>query len=91
METYIKNKQEVGVSPKFVYYSSVYKIWKNGACLLNDKWYASENPINLKAVKGKIKKKDYSIQRFIELKSAPEDYLISHGYRRMKNVKDSKA
>lgn len=87
METpsiYVKDKQEVSVYPKFIYYSTVYKIWKRGACLLEEKYYSSNRPLNIKQIPTIIRKKKYTIQRFIELKNAPEDYLITNGYKCIK-------
>lgn len=78
---YVKDKQEVRVYHKFIYCSSVYKIWKQGACLLDEKHYVSTKPLNLKKIPKVSKKKDYTIQRFIQLESAPEDYLITKGYK----------
>ena len=80
-KVYVKDKHEVSVSPKFVYCFSTYKIWKQGACLLDEKYYASPNPLDLKKIPRIIKKKDYSIHRFIDLESAPENYLINNGYK----------
>lgn len=78
---YVKNNQEVSVSPKFVYCSSVYKIWKRGASLLEEKYYASNTPLILSKSNRKITKKGYIIQRFLDLESAPADYLINNGYK----------
>ena len=77
---YVKNNQEVSVSPKFVYCSSVYKIWKRGASLLEE-YYASNTPLILSKSNRKITKKGYIIQRFLDLESAPADYLINNGYK----------
>lgn len=86
---YVKKNHELTVSTKFVYHSSVYKFWKEGASscalLIKEKNYASEMPIDLKKIPKKLKHKDYTIQRFIDLISAPEDYLISKGYKLKKN------
>lgn len=78
---YEKDKQEVNVYHKFIYCSSVYKIWKQGACILDEKYYVSSKPLNLKKIPKMIKKKEYTIQRYIQLESAPEDYLITKGYK----------
>lgn len=78
---YIKDKQEVYVSPRFVYHSSVYRVWKYGAGLLDDKYYVSTSPLNMKKVPLVVKKRGYTIRRFIELESAPEEYLITKGYK----------
>ena len=54
METYIKNNHEVSVSSKFVYCISIYKLWKQGACLMDEKYYASQNPLDLKKIQMKF-------------------------------------
>lgn len=78
---YIKDKQEVRVSSKFIYCISVYKIWKNGASLIDEKYYACNNPLLLSKIYRIAKKKDYTLQRFVDLEGAPEDYLINKGYK----------
>ena len=78
-KTYVKNKQIVGVADKFIYCSSVYKLWKDGASLIEEKYYSSDNPIKLKKVK--LKKKDYTLFRFFTLEFAKEDYLINNGFK----------
>lgn len=80
-KVYVKEKHEILVSSKFMYCLSTYKIWKQGACLLDEKYYISPNPLNLKKIQKVIKKKDYLIHRFIDLESAPENYLINNGYK----------
>lgn len=80
-KVYVKGKHEILVSPKFIYCFSTYKIWKQGACLLDEKYYASLKPLDLKKIPKVLKKKDYSIHRFIDLESAPENYLINNGYK----------
>ena len=82
---YIKDAHEIPATPKFVYCSSVYKIWKRGACLINEQYYTSNKPLNLNKIQYILRKKDYIIQRFIELESAPEEYLINLGYK-LKNT-----
>ena len=78
---YEKDNQEVNVYRKFIYCSSVYKLWKQGACILDEKHYVCSKPLNLKKIPKIIKKKGYTIQRYIQLESAPEDYLIKKGYK----------
>lgn len=78
---YVKDKQEVYVSDKYIYHSSVHKIWKTGACLLDDSYYTCDKPMNLTKVPKFLKKKDYTIHRFIELEGAPEHYLIKKGFK----------
>lgn len=78
---YVKNEKEIQVSPKFVYQSCIYKLWKGGACIIEEKCYVSNTPIDLNKLQTIVQKPGYSIQRFIELESAPEEYLISKGYK----------
>lgn len=78
---YIKQGEEVIVNPKYVYRVTIYKIWKLGFSLLNEKTYTCCNPIDLKNLANTLKKKDYSIQRSIILEGAPESYLTKHGYK----------
>lgn len=80
-QIYVKNNQEVRVSDKFVYCSSIYILWKQGACLIDEVYYASNKPLNLKKIPSKLKKRNYTIQRYIQLESAPENYLITQGYK----------
>lgn len=80
-KVYIKDRNEIVASPKFVYCVSTYKFWKQGACLMDEKYYASQQPLDLKKIPTILKKKGYTIQRFIELESAPEEYLIDKGYK----------
>lgn len=80
-KVYIKDRSEVVVAPKFVYCISTYKFWKQGACLMDEKYYANQQPFDLKKIPTILKKKGYTIQRFIKLESAPEEYLINKGYK----------
>ena len=61
LKIYVKNNQEVKVSPKFVYCSSVYKIWNQGAGLLDETYYVSSKPLNLKKIPTKLKQKGYTV------------------------------
>lgn len=78
---YVKNREEIFVFPKFVYCSTIYKMWRFGASLLNEQYYTCDRPLDLNKITSKIKKKDYVIQKFIKLEGAPENYLINNGYR----------
>lgn len=80
-KVYVKDKDEVTTSSKFVYSISVYKFWKQGVSLLDDRHYICNTPLDLKQIPTLLKKKDYSIRRFITLEGAPEDYLIQKGYK----------
>lgn len=76
---YEKNNQRVTVSDKFIYCSSIYMLWKDGASLLEEKYYSSDKPITLKKVQAK--KKGYTLYRFFDLEFAPETYLINNGFK----------
>lgn len=80
---YVKDGHTARVSQKYVYHTSVHRLYKWGGSFLGDKYYASSKPLNLKKVPIKVKKKDYTIQRFVELESAPEHYLIKIGYKKL--------
>jgi hypothetical protein len=78
---YIKNRHSVVVSPKFVYCFTTYKMWRYGASLMDETYYTSNKPLNISKIPKLLKKKDYVIQRFINLEGAPEEYLINEGYK----------
>ena len=78
---YVKKNQEVLTSAKFIYNITVYKIWNKGAILLEEKHCANTQPLNLKEIPMVLRKENYLIQRYMELVSAPEEYLINKGYK----------
>lgn len=84
-KVYEKNNIAVKVHTKFIYHSEIYKLWKGGASLLEDKYYSSSNPIKLKKKDLKSKRKDYILYRFFNLEFAPEEYLINNGYKILEN------
>ena len=55
---YTKNGEEVKVATKFIYCSSVYCFWKNGASLMEEKRYASPVPLLESKIKMIAKKKN---------------------------------
>lgn len=81
MKGYSKENQTVYVFDKFIYCSSVYQLWKQGASLVEEKYYSSSKPIKLKKNQIYLKRKEYSLYRFFELKFAPEEYLIKNNYK----------
>lgn len=81
-KTYEKDKQIVYTHDKFIYCSSVYQIWRWGASLMEEKYYASDKPIILKKKNLiSVKRKNYSLHRFFELQFAPEEWLLQQGYK----------
>ena len=49
--------------------------------MIEEKRYASNTPLDLKKLSETVQKLGYSIQRFVELESAPEEYLKLKGYK----------
>ena len=45
---YVKNNHEIKVATKFVYQIEVYRIWKRGAYILDDKFYKTNKPLIVK-------------------------------------------
>jgi hypothetical protein len=80
---YVKDGHVVNISAKYVYRTTAHKMWKWGSCFIGEKYYASSKPLNIKKIPTKMKKKEYTIYRFIELESAPEHYLIKNGYKKL--------
>lgn len=78
---YIKGKHEVTTASKFIYQTTIYKIWKLGCSLLSEQYYALPRPLDLKSIPSQVRAKDYILQRYITLEGAPETYLIQHGYK----------
>jgi len=56
-------------------------IWKNGASLVEEKYYSSNKPISLKKKDKKKVMKNYILQTFLDLEFAPENYLINNDYK----------
>ena len=48
---YVKDGHEIGVTSTFIYSSTIYKIWKNGASLVEEKSYSCNRPLNLDKIK----------------------------------------
>ena len=74
---YEKDKLVVYTHDKFIYYSSVYQMWKGGAALIEEKYYASDKPIKLKKKDLTTKKKnskEYFIRFFTLIQSPNERY-----------------
>ena len=78
---YQKDKELITVNDKFIYCSSVYLLWKGGAALQEEKYYASDKPIKLKKKNIKIKGKGYTVFNFFNLEFAPEKWLIQNGWK----------
>lgn len=77
---YENNELRVVVNDKFIYCSEVYMIWKNGAALVETKYYSSDEPIKIKKKKKK-QEKNYKLVQFLTLEFAPEEYLINNKFK----------
>lgn len=79
---YEKNGDIVQVNDKFIYESSVYKVFKNGIALQEEKYYASNKPIKLKKkdLTNRKKKDTEYLVRYFTLEFAPEKWLIENNY-----------
>lgn len=79
---YEKDELRVVVNEKFIYCSEVYMLWKNGASLIETKYYSSDEPIKMKKKKKDKKQiKNYQLVRFLTLEFAPEEYLINNKFK----------
>ena len=75
---YENDELRVVVNDKFIYCSEVYMIWKNGAALVETKYYSSDEPIKIKKKK---KKQERNLVQFLTLEFAPEEYLINNKFK----------
>lgn len=78
---YENNELRVVVNDKFIYCCEVYLIWKNGASLVDTKYFSSDSPIKIKKKKGKQKVEKYKLVKFMTLEFAPEEYLINNKFK----------
>lgn len=78
---YIKKDHTCMASDKFMYSDEIYRIEKNRAYLIQEKYYTSSKTLNVKVIPVLKKFNGCIIQRFFELIGAPEEYLINNGYK----------
>lgn len=67
------------ISSKFIYEVSVYLLTKNGAECKENKFYASDKPIEEKVICVDIDENKKAV-KYVDLIAAPEDYLIVNNY-----------
>jgi hypothetical protein len=79
MKLYNKDDTVIGVSDSFIYSTETYVIWKNGASLLDKQFYKSKKLIKFK--NNTLKKKLYTLHRYVDLTFAPEEWLINNGFK----------
>lgn len=79
---YENDELRVVVNDKFIYCCEVYLVWKNGASLVDTKYYSSQEPIKFKKKKkDKQKNEKYKLVKFVTLEFAPEEYLINNKFK----------
>jgi hypothetical protein len=76
-----KDGLRVVTNDNFIYCSEIYQLWKGGAALLKTEYFSSSKPIKIKNKNLKIKKKGYTLFRFMTLEFAPEEYLINNKFK----------
>lgn len=79
---YEKDGQIVQTHSSFIYEDSIYKVFKGGVSLFEEKQYSTNKPLKLKKkdfINRKKKADEYFI-RFLTMEFAPESYLIKEGY-----------
>jgi len=72
---YIFNEACIEIAPCFIYEVSAYKYWKNGFCLLEDKYYKSDKLLKIKKNPKVEDFKEYKIVKEIVLLGAPESFI----------------
>lgn len=80
---YEKDNKCVTISDKFIYCESIYALSKGRAEMLEEKYYSLLNPLKIKKKNLKKKFKDYILYRYIDLISAPEEYLLNNKFRKL--------
>ena len=76
-----KEGQRVVTNDTFIYCSEIYILWKGGASLLEEKYYSTNKPLKIKPKNLKVKKKNYTLFRYLTLEFAPEEYLINNKFK----------
>lgn len=80
---YEKDNQRVTISDKFIYCESIYALSKGRAEMLEEKYYSLLEPLKIKNKNLKKKFKDYILFRYIDLISAPEEYLLINKFKKL--------
>jgi hypothetical protein len=76
-----KEGQRVVTNDTFIYCSEIYMLWKGGASLLEEKYYSTNKPLKIKSKNLKVKKKNYTLFRYLTLEFAPEEYLLNNKFK----------
>lgn len=79
--SYLSGTERIEVMPKFVYEIVVYKIYKDRAELVNNKFFSSSKKLKIKKDIINIKKSDHTISKQIFWIGAPENYILSNNLK----------
>lgn len=73
--TYRYDNYQIEVLPYYLYVIDVYKLWKNGACLLSSRRFKSDRFLKVTNTEKWKKFDGYEIRRGIYLEGAPIDFI----------------
>lgn len=76
--TYRFDNSQIEVLPYYLYVVDVYKIWKNGCCLLSSRSFKSDKYLTVTNTEKWKKYDGYEIRRGIYLEGAPIDFIRAH-------------
>ena len=88
--SYHFGEDRVEPMPYFLYEVSIYKIAKDMACLLDSKYFKSDNLLKIKNEVTHKKFKDYQIVRYINLLGAPMEFIEENNLQIYELRKSSK-
>lgn len=82
---YEKDGQIVQVNDKFIYEDSIYKVFKEGIALWDEKYYSTSKPLKLKKkdLTNRTKTSTEYLVRYLTLEFAPEKWLITNNYTKL--------
>lgn len=79
--SYLSGTERIEIMPEFVYEIVVYKIYKDRAELVNNKFFSSPKKLKIKKDIINIKKLDHTISKQIFWIGAPENYILSNNLK----------
>lgn len=81
MEYLTHDGYPITVGEQFVYEVSIYKIYKKRVECIGLKKYYFDKPIKIKKHSVYIKRKDYTLCKFLDWLKAPIDYIIKQNFK----------
>lgn len=80
---YVKNNEYTQVNDNFIYCETIYKFCNKRVELLEEKFYKSNKVLKLKKKNLMLKRKQYTIYRFLDLVAAPLEYLLNNNFKKV--------